>query len=84
MNQRTKKLMMMHKVLHPRNRLDSIYVPGKEGERGLTSIEGSVNATIRELKEHTKIIKKGQLLRPVTAMSNARANNKTTKSRMQK
>ena len=48
MNQRiTKKLMTMHKVLHPRDDVDILYVSRKEGGRGLTSIENSVDASIR-------------------------------------
>ena len=39
MNQRTRKLMTMHKALHPRDDVDRLYVPRKEGGRGLTSIE---------------------------------------------
>ena len=37
-NKKTKKLMIKHKALHPRNDVDRLYVPRKEGGRGLTSI----------------------------------------------
>ncbi len=33
MDQRTKKLMTMLKVLHPRDDVDRLYVPRKEGGR---------------------------------------------------
>ena len=46
MNQRTRKLMTMHKVLHPRDDVDRLYVTRKEGGRGLTSIEDSIDASI--------------------------------------
>ena len=42
MDQRTRKLMTMHKVLHPRDDVDRLYVSRKEGGRGLASIEDSV------------------------------------------
>ena len=47
MDQRTRKLMTMHKALHPRDDVDRLYVSRKEGGRGLTSIEDSVDASIR-------------------------------------
>ena len=47
MDQRTRKLMTMHKALHPRDDVDRLYVSRKEGGRGLTSIEDSVDASIQ-------------------------------------
>ena len=46
-DQRTGKLMMMHKVLHPRDDIDRLYVSRKEGGRKLISIENSVDTSIR-------------------------------------
>ena len=37
----------MHKALHPRDDVDSLYVSRKKGERGLASIEDSVDTSIR-------------------------------------
>ena len=51
-DQRTRKLMTMHKVLHPRDNIDRLYVSRKEGRRGLTSIEDSVDALIQQLKDY--------------------------------
>ena len=45
-DQRTRKLMTMHKALHPRDDADRLYVPRKEGGRGLASIEDSVDTSI--------------------------------------
>ena len=45
MDQRTRKLMIMHKALHPRDDVDRLYVSRKEGGGGLTSIEDSVDAS---------------------------------------
>ena len=39
MDQRTRKLMTMHKALHPRDNVDKLYVSRKErGRKGLTSV----------------------------------------------
>ena len=51
MDQRTRRLMTMHKALHPRDDIDRFYVLRKEGERGLTSIEDTVDASIQRLIE---------------------------------
>ena len=48
-DQRTRKLMTMHKALHPRDDRDRLYVSRKEGGRGLASIEDSVDASIQRL-----------------------------------
>ena len=43
MDQRTRKLMTMHKALHPRDDVDRLYVSRKEEGRGIASIEDSVD-----------------------------------------
>ena len=45
MDQRSSKLMSMHKALHPRDDVDRLYVSRKEGGRGLASSEDSVDAS---------------------------------------
>ena len=52
MDQRTSKLMTMHKVLHPRDDVDRLYVSSKEGRRGLASIEDSIDASIQWLEDY--------------------------------
>ena len=52
MDQRTRKLMTMHKAQYPRDDVDRLYVPRKEGGRGLASIENSVDASIKRLKDN--------------------------------
>ena len=42
----------MHKALHPRDDVDRVYVPRKEGGRGLASIEDSVDASIQRLEDY--------------------------------
>ena len=43
--------MTMHKALHPRDDFDKLYVPRKEGGRGLASIDNSVDTSIQQLEE---------------------------------
>ena len=50
----TRKLMTMHKVLHPRDDVDRLYVSRKEVGRGLTSIKDSVDAWIQRLGQNIK------------------------------
>ena len=52
MDQRTRKLTTMHKALHPKDDVDRLYVPRKEGGRGLASIEDSVDASIQRLEDY--------------------------------
>ena len=59
MDQRTRKLMTMHKALHPRDDVDRLYVSRKEGGRGLASIEDSVNASIQRLEDYVEKYERG-------------------------
>ena len=52
MDQRTRKLMIMHKTLHPRDDVDRLYVSKKEGGSGLASIEDSVDILIQQLEDY--------------------------------
>ena len=47
MDQRTRKLMTVHKALHPRDDVDRLYVSGKERVKRLASIEDIVDASIQ-------------------------------------
>ena len=45
--------MTMHKALqHPRVDVDRLYVPRKEGEKGLASIKDSVDASIQRREDY--------------------------------
>ena len=49
--------MTMHKALHLRDDVDRLYVSRKEGGRGFSSIEDSVDASIRlgdYIKKHER------------------------------
>ena len=59
MDQRTRKVMTMHKALHPRDGVDRLYVPRKEGGRGLASIEDSVDASIQRLEDYIEKHERG-------------------------
>ena len=76
MDQRTRKLMIMHKALHPRDDVDRLYLSRKEGGKGLTNIKGSVNASIQGLEDY--IEKRGEGL--ITATRNDTDNTKTNRT----
>ena len=54
MDQRTRKLMTMHKALHPRDDVDRLHV-SREGGKALSSIEDNVDASIQRLRLHRKV-----------------------------
>ena len=53
-NQRTRKLMMVHMALDRRGDVDILYVSRKEGGRVLTSIKDSVDSSIQQLADYIK------------------------------
>ena len=53
-DQRTRKLMIMHKALHPRDDVDRLYVSRKEGGREFASIEDSIDTSIQRLEDDIK------------------------------
>ena len=59
MDQRTRKLMTMHKALYPRDDVDRLYVSRKEGGRGLTRIGDSVDASIQRLEDYIEKHERG-------------------------
>ena len=61
MDQRTRKLMTMHKALYPRDDVDRLYVPRKEGGRGLASIEDSVDTSMRRFEDYIEKHKRVQI-----------------------
>ena len=75
MDQRTRKLMTIHKALHPRSDVDRLYVSRKEAGRELASNEDSVNASIQRLEDYTQKRK-----RLITATRNDSDNPKTSRT----
>ena len=51
-DRQTRKMMTMHRALHPRDSVDRLYLPRKEGGRGLISIEDCVDIAELSLKEY--------------------------------
>ena len=51
----------MDKALNPRYDIDRLYLLRKEGKRGLTSIEDSVDTSIRRFEDYLKKSKKKKL-----------------------
>ena len=81
-DQRTRKLMTMHKVLQPSDDVDRLSVSRKEGGRGLASSEDGVDASLQRLEDS---IQKHDG-RPITAIRNDTENtmdNRMTITRKQ-
>ena len=51
-DQRTRKLMMIHKPLHRRDHVGRLYVSGNEEGRRVVSIEYGVDASMQRLKDY--------------------------------
>ena len=54
MDQRSRKLMTVHKALHVRDYIDIIYASRKEGGRGVAKIQDSIHSWIRRLEDYIK------------------------------
>ena len=83
MDQRTRKLMTMHKALHPRDDVDRLYVPRKEGIRGFASIEDSIDASIQRLEAYIEKHERG-LISVIRNNTDNTIDNRMTKTRKQK
>ena len=83
MDQRTRKLMTMHKALHPRDNVDRLYVPRKEGGRGLASIEDSNDTSIQRLEDYVEKCERW-LITAIRNNSDNTIDNRMTKTRKQK
>ena len=54
MDRSTRKVMNMYRALHPRDSVARLYLPRKEGGRGLLSIEDSVDLAILGLENYVQ------------------------------
>ena len=79
----TWKLMTMHKALHPRNDVDRVRVPRKEGGRGLASNEDSVDTSIQRLEDYIEKQERG-LITAVRKNTDNTIDNRMTITRKQK
>ena len=78
MDQRTRKLMTMHKAVHPRDDVDRLYVSRKGGGRGLASIEDSVDASIQRLEDYIQKHEVGLITATRNDANNTMDNRMTT------
>ena len=83
MDQRTRKLMTMHKALHPRDDIDRLYVSRKEGGRGLTRFEDTVDAFIQRLEDYIEKHERG-LITTIRNDKGNTINERMTTNRKQK
>ena len=63
-DRKTRKLFSIYGALHPKSDVDRLYIPRKEGGRGLISIEDSVQLAIRVLERYVHGSKKRLLQVP--------------------
>ena len=70
MELRARKVMTMHKAVHPRGNIERLYMSKKETRNRFSSIEDFVNASIRRLDDYTKKSKE----RLITVISNSTDN----------
>ena len=83
MNQRTRKLMTMHKALQPRDDIDRLCVSRREGRRGLASIEDSVDVSIQRVEDYIEKSER-RLIAATRNNTNDTRTNRTTITRKQK
>ena len=83
MDQRTRKLMTMHKALNPRDNIDRIYVQRNAVVRKVASIEDSVDASIQWLEDYTEKHNEG-LITNIKNDTDNMMTNRMTITRKQK
>ena len=83
MDQRTRRLMTMHKALHPRDDVDRLYVSRKEWGRGLDSIEDIVHASIQRLEDYIEKHKR-ELITATRNNTDNTIDDRMTNTRKQK
>ena len=79
--QRIRKLMTMHKALHPRQDIDGLYVARKEAGRRLASIEYSVDSSIHRLTDYSE--KHGGLINAIKNDSEKTVTNRMKINKIQ-
>ena len=81
MDQRTKKLMTIHKALHTRDDIDKLYVSRKEEGRGIASNEDSVDASIKRLEDNIEKREEGLITAIRNDIDNMMAKRMTITSK---
>ena len=69
----------MHKALHPRDDVDRLYVPRKDGGRGLASIEDSVDTSIQRYEDYMEN-HEGGLITAIRNNTDNTIDNRMTKN----
>ena len=69
----------MHNALHPRDEVDRLYVPRKEGGRGLASIKNSVDTSIKRIEDYIEKHERG-LITAIRNNPENTINNRMTKN----
>ena len=72
---------MMHKMLHPRNDINRIYV-SRKGGRGLISIEDCIDSSIQKFEDYIKTDKERLITAASKSIDNKRSDRKTTRTEM--
>ena len=80
MDQRTRKLLTMHKTLHPRDNINRLYRSRTEKGRGPAGIEYRFDVSIWQLEKYIQKNKK----RLITATSNCNDNTRTSSATITK
>ena len=83
MDQRTRKLMTLHKAFHPKDDVDGLCVSKKECGRGVARIEDHVDASIQQLKDYIGKHERG-LITSIRNNTDNTINNWMTMTRKQK
>ena len=83
MDQRTRKLLTMHKALHTSDDVDRQYVSRKEGGREPACTEDSFDASIQRLEDNIEKHERG-LITAIRNDTDNTMNNKMTITRKQK
>ena len=83
MDQRSRKLMTMHKALHSRDDVNRLYVSRTEARRGLASIEVSVDASIQRLEGYIEKHERG-LITDIRNDTDNTIDDRMTTTRKQK
>ena len=83
MDQRTRKLMTMHKALHTRDDVHRLYVSRKQGGRRLASIEDTVDVSIQRLQVYIEKHERG-LITTIRVDTDNTINERMTITRKQK
>ena len=74
MEQRTRKLMTVHKALHPRDDVDRLYESRKKWGRGHARMEDSVDASIQRLVDYIEKHEGGLIIDTGNYIDNTETN----------